>query len=241
MAHDAFAAWVRTHRFRLDEDHVSLDRVLVRYMDEELFANGESAAVARMTLFETISCRGLPRHPQIVSSCRRALRKDSLTLEVMVMLASDLLEQHRLLDKLAGLVMPHDLFTRPLETLKIFSRGVIAPKRAVTAGPPATTTAQPARRCEFDDTILTGLLGFQLEFVRVLLIRVQVAGSPDLPMLLPLRFIDNELALKLATRTRLTAGRIQHRCVQEASGRARHSGERPVSRCDLRAMLQKSW
>ena len=76
--------------------------------------------------------------PQIMSHCRRALRgfvqgdpvfsTDPLPLEAMAMLASDLLKQHRLLDKLAGLAlaMSYGLFTRPSETLKIFSRDVIA-------------------------------------------------------------------------------------------------------------------
>ena len=36
---------------------------------------------------------------------------------------------------------------------------------------------------EFDDTVVAGLLGLQLEFVRVLLIRLQAAGSTDLPLL----------------------------------------------------------
>ena len=67
MAHDAFVAWARIRRLRLDEDHASLNRVLVRYMDEELFAEGESAAITTMTLFGTVYCRRIPRQPQIMS------------------------------------------------------------------------------------------------------------------------------------------------------------------------------
>ena len=197
IAHDAFVAWTRTHRFLLGEDHASLDRVLVRHMDEELFAKEESAAVARTTLFATMHCRGIPRHPQIVSLCRRVLRgfvrcdrgfsKDPLPLEAMVMLASDLLKQHRLLDKLAGiaLVMSYDFFTRPSETLKIFSCDVITSK----ARPPLSVRHQrPERdgkrrnnsttreRGEFDDTILLGFLASSSNSFGY---SWQAAGSPE--------------------------------------------------------------
>ena len=57
----------------LGADHATLDRVLVRHPDEELFANGESAAVTRLALFGTVCCRGVLRHTRIMSRCRRAL------------------------------------------------------------------------------------------------------------------------------------------------------------------------
>ena len=67
--------WARTDKLQLDADHATLDRVLVRYLDEDLLAKGESRAVARLVLFGTIYCSGIPRHPHITSSCRRALRE----------------------------------------------------------------------------------------------------------------------------------------------------------------------
>ena len=124
-AHDAFVAWVENRQLQLGADHATLDRVLVRSWTRS--AEGESAAVARLTLFGTIYCRGVPRHSHIMSRCRRALirfirdplgfSKDPLPLEALVILASDLLQQHRLLDRLAGLelVVSYDLFTRPLK------------------------------------------------------------------------------------------------------------------------------
>ena len=66
--HDAFVAWIRTQQLQFGADHATLDRVLVRHLDEELFAQGESAAVARLVVNES------PRHPYIMSRCRRALR-----------------------------------------------------------------------------------------------------------------------------------------------------------------------
>ena len=107
-AHDAFAAWARTQQLQLRADPATLDRVFVRHLDEELFAGSESATVARMALFGMIYCRGVPRHPHIMGRCRRAPRgfirdepgfsKDTLPLEALVILTSDLLKQHRLMD-----------------------------------------------------------------------------------------------------------------------------------------------
>ena len=73
MARDTFVAWARTQRFRLDEDLASLKPVLLCCMDKALHAKGDSAAVAQMTLFGTIYCGGIPRHPQIMSRCGRSL------------------------------------------------------------------------------------------------------------------------------------------------------------------------
>ena len=98
------------------------------------------------------------------------------------MLASNLLKQHHLLDKLAGLapVMSYDLFTMPSETLKTISRDVISPQArgyhsvsviiAKSRTASATTTALPAKSVEFDDTIPARLAGPPARFV---------AGAPD--------------------------------------------------------------
>ena len=150
------------------------------FLNEE-FAKGESAAVARLALFGTIYCRGVPRHSHIMSRCRRALirfirdplgfSKDPLPLEALVILASDLLQQHRLLDRLAGLelVVSYDLFTRPSETLKVPSRGVIAPQArgyqsvsviiAQSVAASDATAAHTAKSGQSDDTAMAGLLG----------------------------------------------------------------------------------
>ena len=68
-AHDALVVWAKTHELHLDADHATLDRVLVRYLDEELFAKGGSAGAARLAMFGTICCRGVPRHPHISTAC----------------------------------------------------------------------------------------------------------------------------------------------------------------------------
>ena len=111
--------------------------------------------------------------------------KDSVPLGVFVILTSDLLQQHRLLDKLAGLAlaMSYDLLTRPSETLKISS--------CPHAGrAPISVSHQSG---QLDDTVMAFLRGLQLEFVRVLLLRLKAACRTDLPLLSPLRFNDGEL------------------------------------------------
>ena len=72
-----------------------------------------------------------------------------------------------------------------------------------------TTAAQTAKSGQFDDTVLAGLSGLQLDFERVLLLRPEAACPTDLPLLSRLRLNDYELALKLsATRTRQTGLKI---------------------------------
>ena len=105
---------------------------------EELFAESESTAVWNLAQFGGLYFRRVPRHPHIMSRCRRTLRrfvrdepgfsKDPQPLGVLVILTSDLLKKHPLLDKLAGLalVMSYDLCTKPSETLTSSSRDVIA-------------------------------------------------------------------------------------------------------------------
>ena len=156
-AHDAPVAWVGTQQLRLGADHATLDRVLVRNLDEELFEEGESAAVARLTLFGTISCRGDPRHPHIMSRCRHALRrfvrdepgfaKDPLPLEALVILASDLLKQHRLFGQTSvpcacNVVRPLQAAIRNVE--KISSRDVICTSSAEI---PVSVSHHCAERC----------------------------------------------------------------------------------------------
>ena len=58
-AHDTFFASVATQQLQFSADQATLDRVLVRHLDEELFAKGESAAVSRLSLSGTIYCRGV--------------------------------------------------------------------------------------------------------------------------------------------------------------------------------------
>ena len=173
--------WVATQPLQFGADHATLDRVLVRHLDKELFRNGERAR--RLALFGTIYCRGVPRHPHITSRCRRALRsfvrdepgfsKDPLPPQALVIWSSDLLMRHSLLDKLAGLalVMSYDLPTRQSETLKISSRDVIALKRGDSSQCQSSfrrawlqATRQqhnPRKNGQFDDTVVSGLLGFQ--------------------------------------------------------------------------------
>ena len=64
-AHDAFVAWARTHQLQLDGDHTTLDRVLARCLDVELFAKGRNVIVTWLALFGTICCRGIPPHPHL--------------------------------------------------------------------------------------------------------------------------------------------------------------------------------
>ena len=59
-AHDAFVARAGTQQLQLGAGHTTLDQVLVRYLDKEVFAKGESAAVSQMVLPR---CNLLPRGP----------------------------------------------------------------------------------------------------------------------------------------------------------------------------------
>ena len=54
-----FFASVATQHLQFGADQATLDRVLVRHLDEELFAKGESAAVSRLFLSGTMYCRGV--------------------------------------------------------------------------------------------------------------------------------------------------------------------------------------
>ena len=208
-AHDAFVAWARTHRFRLGADHASLDRLLVRYLDEELLAS-ESAAVARLALFGPIPCRGIPRHPEIMSHFTRAPRgfvrdehgfsKDPLPLEAMV---SDVGERPPEAGPLVGQTSRPcacdvvRLLHEATEMLKILSRGVLAPRSAEV---PISVCCHCAERgCkrrddstalengQFDDTVMAGLLRLLLEVGRGHLLRLQAACPTDLWLLSPLR------------------------------------------------------
>ena len=150
----------------------------------------ERGAVARMALFGTIYCLGVPRHSNIMSSCRRALRGSCETNQV----SYDFLEQHRLLDKLAGLA-------------HVVSCDVIALREGTLAQSGATsdgTAAQLAKSVQFDDTIMTDFQDLQLEYVRVLLTCLKVACPIDLSLLSSLRHKEHGLPLA-SRRTRMTA------------------------------------
>ena len=175
------------------------------------------------------------------------------------MLTSDFLTQRRLLDKFAcpALVMSYDLFTRPSETSKISSLDVIASQAwgyqsvsviiAQSVAASDVTAARLPKSGQFDDTVMVGLLGLHLEFVRVLLTRLKVACPFDLQLLAPLTFIERDQALKnAATRTRLTVEdlttlrsprRRQYSSVQAVSESARRSKKRTVAWRKLCATL----
>ena len=162
-----------------------------------------------------------------MSRCRRALWEfvrdepdvstDPLPLQAMVILASDLLYQHCLLDRFAGLalVMSYDLFTRPSETLNT-SRATFS-SSASSAGIPISVSHHCAQRgCQRRDRSPTRETLPILRHThgrlagRVFLIR--------LPLPSPLKLNDYELTLKYAaTRPRLSELKISRHY-------ARHGG-----------------
>ena len=228
---------------QLDGDHATLDRVLVRYLDQESFAEGESAAVARLALFGTIYCRGVPRHPHMMSRCRLALR---------------------------GFVRDEPGFSKDPFRWKRCDVDERLPEAAPLVGqscrPCACHVVRPLheaiRNFEHLDPPhhCTPSAGLQICFSHQCTecgskrhdngtARPSTSNScgyscpTDLPLLSTLRIIDNELALKLAaTRTRvenLTAlrspRRRQYRSILASSGFARYSKKRAVAWRNLRA------
>ena len=136
-------------------------------------------------------------------------------LASLVILATDLMKQHRLLDKLAGLalVISYDLFTRSPETVKISCCDIITPQArgyhsvsvivAQSRAASDATTAQPAKKRRIRRHSHGQLAGLPAR-IRAGAPASSASRLPDRPLLSPLRLIDYELALKLAvTRARL--------------------------------------
>ena len=161
-------------------------------------------------------------HTRIMSRCRRALWEfvrdepdlstDPLPLHAMVMLASDFLNQHRVLDKCAGfaLVMSYDLFTRPSETLNtsratFSSSASSAGYRSVSVIIAHSVAASDATAAQLAKTLPILRHTHGRLAGRVFLIR--------LPLPSPLQLNDYELTLKYAaTRLRLSASKISPHC-----------------------------
>ena len=169
----------------------------------------------------------------------------------------DLLKQHRLLDILAGLalIMSYDFFTRPSKTLKIFSRDVIAfPARGYHSVCVIIALARDHEKRRMRRYI-PGRLARPPARIRAGALDTSASlwlARPPVAVGVWSSWASNWLSnwpphghdWQLWKSRRTAPRRSQWRCIEEASGRARHSEERPVALrqnpCDARKKLANS-
>eukprot|EP00971_Amphidinium_carterae_P342554 6481897-Amphidinium_carterae.1 len=198
-----------------------LDGQLVAFLDH-MHQQGDRASQARDVVYGTAFMMSVNGIKQVLPRSYRALQgfarvdppvaRDPTPIEAAALLVHHLVTSADLIAMLSGLasVIGFDLFARPSEVLGITAEEVVAPRHfgygdvgvvIASSKPMGGGVPTAAKNGEFDETIIAGLPGMQLEFVRGLLQRMAALFPQGVPLLHPLTLGQFERAVRSASQS----------------------------------------